>query len=200
MAAVSDKPVLTVDTIDEWEAWLAANPNADGVRLRLRRQSSTRPGITYAEALDSALCFGWIDGQAGALDTDYSLRVFTPRRSRSMWSQRNRDHVARLRQAGRMRPRGLAEVERAQADGRWDAAYRQKDAPVPDDLQAALDANPEARAFFAELSAQNRFAILFRIGNVKRATTRAAKIEMFVAMLEQGQAPHPQRTRPDPSA
>ncbi len=199
MAAASDKPVLAVDSVEEWEAWLAANPDADGVRLRLRKQSSGQPGITYAEALDSALCFGWIDGQAGALDADYSLRVFTPRRSRSMWSQRNRDHVARLQQAGRMRPRGLAEVERAQADGRWDAAYRQKDAPVPDDLLRALDASPRAKAFFAGLSSQNRFAILFRLGNVKRATTRAAKIEMFVAMLEEGQTLHPQRMRPGPS-
>lgn len=192
MAAVSDKPVLAVDSVEEWEAWLAANPDADGVRLRLRKKSSTQPGITYDEALDSALCFGWIDGQSGRLDDDYSLRVFTPRRSRSMWSQRNREHVERLSQAGRMRPAGLAEVERARADGRWDAAYRQKGAAVPDDLQAALDASPAARAFFAELSAQNRFAILFRIGNVKREATRAAKIQTFVTMLEQGQTPHPQ--------
>jgi uncharacterized protein YdeI (YjbR/CyaY-like superfamily) len=192
MAAVADKPVLAVESVEEWESWLAANPESDGVRLRLRKKSSTGPGITYDEALDSALCFGWIDGQSGALDQDYSLRVFTPRRRRSMWSQRNRDHVARLTEAGRMRPSGLAEVERARADGRWDAAYRQKDAAVPADLQAALDASPKARAFFAELSAQNRFAILFRIGNVKRETTRAAKIATFVAMLEQGQALHPQ--------
>jgi uncharacterized protein YdeI (YjbR/CyaY-like superfamily) len=108
-----------------------------------------------------------------------------------MWSQRNRDHVARLTEAGRMRPPGLAEVERAKGDGRWDAAYRQKDATMPPDLQAALDANPKALAFFAELSAQNRFAILFRIGNVKRETTRAAKIATFVAMLERGETIHP---------
>jgi uncharacterized protein YdeI (YjbR/CyaY-like superfamily) len=191
MAAVADKPILTVDSVDEWEAWLAANPDSDGVRLRLRKKASSRPGITYDEALDSALCFGWIDGQSGALDQDYSLRVFTPRRRRSMWSQRNRDHVARLTEAGRMRPPGLAEVERAKGDGRWDAAYRQKDATMPPDLQAALDANPKALAFFAELSAQNRFAILFRIGNVKRETTRAAKIATFVAMLERGETIHP---------
>jgi uncharacterized protein YdeI (YjbR/CyaY-like superfamily) len=197
MAAVVDKPILAVESAAEWEDWLAANPDSDGVRLRLRKKSADRSitGISYAEALDSALCFGWIDGQAGALDDHYSLRVFTPRRSRSMWSQRNREHVARLREAGRMRPSGLAAVEQAQADGRWDAAYRQKDAPVPADLQQALDASPAANRFFAELSAQNRFAILFRVGNVKRESTRAAKIQKFVAMLEQGQAPYPQRGR-----
>jgi uncharacterized protein YdeI (YjbR/CyaY-like superfamily) len=194
--------VLAVDSVEEWERWLAANAGVDGVRLRLRKTSSARSGvvgITYAEALDSALCFGWIDGQAGALDEDYSLRVFTPRRARSMWSQRNRDHVARLTEAGRMRPSGLAEVERAKADGRWDAAYRQKDAPVPDDLRLALDANPAAKARFAELTAQNRFAILFRIGNVKREATRAAKIQQFVEMLERGETIHPQRTKPGPN-
>jgi uncharacterized protein YdeI (YjbR/CyaY-like superfamily) len=195
MAAVSDKPMLTVDSVEEWESWLAANPATDGVRLRLRKKASTKPGITYAEALDSALCFGWIDGQAGALDDDYSLRLFTPRRAGSLWSQRNRDHVARLSDAGRMRSGGLAEVERAKADGRWDAAYRQRDAPVPDDLQSALEANPRAKANFTELTAQNRFAILFRIANVKRAAARAAKIQTFVAMLEQGETIYPQRVR-----
>jgi uncharacterized protein YdeI (YjbR/CyaY-like superfamily) len=196
MAAVSDKPILVVDSVDEWEDWLTANPDSDGVRLRLRKKSSKRPGITYPEALDSALCFGWIDGQAGSLDDDYHLQVFTPRRTRSLWSQRNRDHVARLTEAGRMRAGGLAEVERAQADGRWDAAYRQKDASVPEDFQVALEASPAAQAFFAELTAQNRFAILFRIGNVKRAATRAAKIQTFVTMLENGETVHPQRKKP----
>jgi uncharacterized protein YdeI (YjbR/CyaY-like superfamily) len=151
MAGVSDKPVLEVNTVEEWEAWLADDPDPGGVRLRLRKKASQRPGITYAEALDSALCFGWIDGQVGALDEDYHLQVFTPRRPRSVWSQRNRDHVARLIAAGRMRSAGLVEVERAKADGRWEAAYRQKDALVPDDLQAALDASPDAAALFAKL-------------------------------------------------
>jgi uncharacterized protein YdeI (YjbR/CyaY-like superfamily) len=197
MAAVSDKPVLVVSSVDEWESWLAANASTDsgahGVRLRLRKNASTQPGITYAEALDGALCFGWIDGQAAAFDGDYTLRVFTPRRARSMWSQRNREHVERLTSKGRMQPAGIAEVERAQADGRWDAAYRQKDAPVPADLQAALDASPQAAAFFAELTSQNRFAILFRINSVKREATRAAKIRTFVTMLENRETVHPQR-------
>jgi uncharacterized protein YdeI (YjbR/CyaY-like superfamily) len=196
MAGVSDKPVLEVNTVEEWEAWLADDPDPGGVRLRLRKKASQRPGITYAEALDSALCFGWIDGQVGALDEDYHLQVFTPRRPRSVWSQRNRDHVARLIAAGRMRSAGLVEVERAKADGRWEAAYRQKDALVPDDLQAALDASPDAAALFAKLTSQNRFAILFRINSVKRAETRAAKIAGFVAMLDRGETPHPQSTKP----
>lgn len=196
MVGVADKPVLEVDTVEEWEAWLASGPDRAGVRLRLRKKASTRPGITYAEALDSALCFGWIDGQAGALDEDYYLQVFTPRRPRSLWSQRNRDHVNRLVAAGRMHAAGVAEVEQAKSDGRWDAAYRQKDAPVPDDLQAALDASPKARAQFARLSSQNRFAILFRINSVKRAQTRAAKIAGFIAMLESGETVYPQRARP----
>jgi uncharacterized protein YdeI (YjbR/CyaY-like superfamily) len=199
VVAVSDKPVLALDSVEEWESWLAANADSDGVRLRLRKKSSAQPGISYDEALDGALCFGWIDGQANSLDADYSLRVFTPRRARSMWSKRNREHVERLSKAGRMRPRGLAEVERAQADGRWDAAYRQKDAAVPDDLQRALDGHPQAAAFFARLTAQNRFAIVFRIGNVKRASTRAAKIDTFIAMLERGETPYPQKAKPDPS-
>lgn len=196
MAGVTDKPVLHVDTGEEWETWLAADTERVGVRLRLRKKASTRPGITYAEALDIALCFGWIDGQAGALDEDYHLQVFTPRRPRSVWSQRNRDHVGRLIAEGRMRPTGLVEVERAKSDGRWDAAYRQKGAPVPDDLQAALDASPEATAQFAKLSSQNRFAILFRVNGVKREQTRAAKIAGFIAMLERGETVHPQRDKP----
>lgn len=196
MVSVADKPILEVATVAEWEAWLETHLDSDGVRLRLTKKGTTLPGIAYPEALDSALCFGWIDGQAGALDEHYSLRVFTPRRSRSPWSQRNRDHVARLIAEGRMRSAGLAEIDRAKADGRWDAAYRQKDAEVPADLQAALNANPKAAEFFPKLSSQNRFAILFRIGAVKRPETRAAKIATFVAMLERGETVYPQKEKP----
>lgn len=196
MGANNAKPILLPETVREWEEFLEANPGHDGVRVQLRKKNSTVVGITYPEALDAALCFGWIDGQAGGLDADYHLQVFTPRRPRSVWSQRNRDHVARLTAEGRMRPAGLAEVERAKADGRWEAAYRQKDSPVPDDLRAALDASPAAAAFFATLSAQNRWAILFRIDGVKRAETRAAKIAGYVEMLERGETLYPQRAAP----
>jgi uncharacterized protein YdeI (YjbR/CyaY-like superfamily) len=193
MVGVQDKPILEVDTLAEWETFLDAHPDSDGVRLRLRKKVSHKPGITYAEALDGALCFGWIDGQAGKLDDDYHLQVFTPRRKRSMWSQRNREHVERLTADGRMRPAGQLQIVLAKADGRWDAAYRQKGAEVPTDLQAALDASPAATQFFAKLSSQNRFAIVFRVGNVKRADTRARKIAEYVAMLERGETLHPQK-------
>jgi uncharacterized protein YdeI (YjbR/CyaY-like superfamily) len=195
MVAVKDKPIVKVDDVAGWEAFMEANPDHDGVRLRLRKKASPQPGITYAEALDAALCFGWIDGQAGALDDDYHLQVFGPRRKRSVWSKRNQEYIERLTAAGRMRPLGLAQVDQARADGRWDAAYRQKDAEVPAHLQAALDANAIAALFFGQLSSQNRWAILFRIGNVKRAETRAAKIATYVEMLERGETIYPQRPR-----
>ena len=187
MAAVGDKRILHVDSVEEWDAYLAGEPDPDGVRLRLRKKHAAVPGIAYPEALDVALCHGWIDGQAGRLDDQYHLQVFTPRRSRSIWSQRNRDHVERLTAEGRMRPAGLAEVERAKADGRWDAAYRQKDAPVPPDFQAALDAAPDAAAFFATLSGTRRWPFLFRLGNLKRAETRERRIREYVELLSRGE-------------
>ena len=193
MVGVQDKPLVSMQTVGEWEAFLDQHQDSDGVRLKLRKKASTLPGITYAEALDAALCFGWIDGQRGSLDDDYHVQVFTPRRPRSIWSQRNRDHVERLTAQGRMRASGQAQIDRAKADGRWDAAYRWKDAEVPPDLQEAIDARPAAAAFFAQLSSQNRFAIIFRLGNVKRADTRARKITTFVAMLERGETLHPQK-------
>jgi uncharacterized protein YdeI (YjbR/CyaY-like superfamily) len=194
MGANSEKQLLHFTTQSQWHQWLAANPeHTEGVRLKLRRKGGSQPGIDYAEALDVALCFGWIDGQSSALDEDFHIRVFTPRRARSVWSQVNRDHVARLAEEGRMQPAGIAAVEAAKADGRWEAAYRQSTQEVPEDLRLALDANPTAAAFFATLSAQNRFSILFRIGSVKRAQTRAARIADFVAMLERGETVHPQK-------
>ncbi|CAN5369451.1 YdeI/OmpD-associated family protein [soil metagenome] len=192
MASFADKPIHYFATQAEWEAFLEADPSDDGVRLQLRKKTSSAPGITWQEALDVALCHGWIDGQTGRFDNDYTLQAFTPRRKNSPWSQINQGHVARLIDEGRMREAGHAEIERAKADGRWDAAYRQKDAETPDDLQAALDANPAAAAFFAALGKQNRFAILFRIGNVKRAETRARKIAEYVAMCERGEKIYPQ--------
>jgi uncharacterized protein YdeI (YjbR/CyaY-like superfamily) len=193
MVAHANKVVLHFVAQTEWHSWLAENhARPDGVRLQLLRKGSSKPGISYAEALDEALCFGWIDGQIGALDADYYLDGFSPRRARSVWSQINRDHVERLIAEGRIQPSGFAAIDAAKADGRWDAAYRQKDASIPEDLQAALDANPPAAEFFVTLSGQNRFAMIFRIGNVKRAETRAAKIAGFVAMLERGETIYPQ--------
>jgi uncharacterized protein YdeI (YjbR/CyaY-like superfamily) len=148
--------------------------------------------VRHAEALDVALCFGWIDGQAKAIDEQWYVQRFTPRRKRSMWSKINREKVAALIDAGRMRPAGLAEIERAKADGRWDAAY---DSPatstVPDDLRAALDASPAASEAFDGLSSQNRYAILHRVQTAVKPETRARRIAKFVGMLERGERLYP---------
>lgn len=189
VVANSEKPVLLVETVEAWEGWLEANPDHPGVRLKMRKKRSSAPGITYDEALESALCFGWIDGQIYGFDDDYSLQVFTPRRPRSVWSQRNVGIVERLTEAGRMRPPGLTQVERAQADGRWDAAYSQRGMVVPADLQAALDSLPAAAATFAALTAQQRFGIVFRLDGAVRPETRARKLADYVALLADGRSP-----------
>jgi uncharacterized protein YdeI (YjbR/CyaY-like superfamily) len=156
--------------------------------VKIAKKGSGIPTVAYPEVLDTALCFGWIDGQRKALDDRYFLQRFTPRRARSRWSQINRDKVAALTKAGRMRPAGLAEVERAKADGRWDAAYAGvRTMEVPDDLQRELDARPDAAAFFATLNSQNRYSILYRLHDAKRPETRARRLAKFVAMLEAGE-------------
>jgi uncharacterized protein YdeI (YjbR/CyaY-like superfamily) len=183
---MADRPVYDF-TIEQWEAYLAGNPDPGGVRLKLRKKNSSAPGITWSEALDVALCYGWIDGQANRLDEDYTLNGFSPRRKNSPWSQVNREHVARLIEEGRMRPAGIAEIERAKADGRWDAAYRQRDAVAPADLQAALDANTEAAAYLASLTKVERFRIYFRLGNIKTPAVRAARIRDVVEKAARGE-------------
>ncbi|WP_231600555.1 YdeI family protein [Salinibacterium sp. SWN248] len=179
VASFVDKTILDV-TIAEWTAYLESEPSLEGVRLKLRKKLSKATGITWSEALDVALCFGWIDGQMARLDDDYTLQAFTPRRKNSPWSQVNRDHVARLIEEGTMRPGGLAEVERAQADGRWDAAYSQKNMTTPPDLQAALDANPASAAFHASLTRSMRFQIYARLTGIKTPAVRAARIRDVV--------------------
>lgn len=193
MVSHADKPIVHADTVAEWERLIESGEHPGGVRLRLRKTATKKPGLLWSEALDVALCFGWIDGQRDGLDDEFYLQSYGPRTVRSPWSQINQGHVARLIAEGRMREGGQAEIDRAKGDGRWDAAYRQKDAPVPDDLRAALDASPAAAEFFEKLSSQNRFAILFRIGSVKRAETRERKIATFVAMLERGETIYPQK-------
>ena len=189
-----DPEVLPFATPEEWEAWLRAHHQTvtAGVWIKFARKGSGIPTVTYRDALQVALRFGWIDGQARSHDESWYLQRFTPRRARSIWSKRNRDFATALIEAGEMEPAGLREVERAKADGRWDAAY---DAPststVPDDLQAALDANPAATEFFAGLDRQNRYAILHRVQTAKRPETRARRIEKFVAMLAAGEKIHP---------
>jgi uncharacterized protein YdeI (YjbR/CyaY-like superfamily) len=186
MASFADKPILDV-TIDEWRDYLEGDPDDAGVRLKLRKQRSTAPGITWSEALDVALCYGWIDGQSSRFDDDYTLQSFTPRRKNSPWSRINRDHVARLIEEGRMRPAGLAEVERAKADGRWDAAYRMRDAAPSPELQAALDASPAAAAFLESLTKAERFQIYFRLAGIKTPAVRAARIADVVEKAARGE-------------
>jgi uncharacterized protein YdeI (YjbR/CyaY-like superfamily) len=155
------------------------------VWLRLAKKASGIRSISYGEALEVALCFGWIDGQKKSADEHYWLQKFTPRSERSMWSKINREKALKLIEAGQMKPAGLKEIERAKANGRWDAAYDSSSkATVPSDFQAALDASARAGSFFATLDSRNRYAILFRIQNVKKAETRARRIEQFIEMLE----------------
>lgn len=187
MASFDQKPIHFFTSTQQWQQFLENDPPDAGIRLKLRKKSSSAPGITWQEALDVALCYGWIDGQVGRFDADYTLQAFTPRRRNSPWSQINREHVARLTAEGRMRPGGLAEVERAKADGRWDAAYRQKDAAPPADLQAALDANPEAAAFFVSLPAIERFRVYFRLDGIKTPAVRAARIRDVIEKAARGE-------------
>jgi uncharacterized protein YdeI (YjbR/CyaY-like superfamily) len=186
---------LTFPTAADWEAWLEEQHAASTEAwLKIARASSTHTTVTHAEALDVALCFGWIDAVRRKLDGDHFLQRFTPRTPRSKWSQRNREKVEALTAAGRMRPPGLREVERAKADGRWDAAYAgQATISVPDDLRRELDARPAAAAFFASLDSRNRYAILYRLEDAKRPETRARRLAQFVAMLEAGETIHPAR-------
>lgn len=186
-------PVLAFASRDIWEAWLAKHGAASpGVWLKFAKKSSGIASLAKPEAIEGALAFGWIDGQLDRFDEQFWLVRFTPRKSNSKWSQNNLDTVARLLAEGRMAPQGLVEMERAKADGRWDAAYApQSKAEPPDDLRAALDAQPAAKAFFATLSGANRYAILYRIHDAKTERTRATRIAKFTAMLARNQTIHP---------
>jgi uncharacterized protein YdeI (YjbR/CyaY-like superfamily) len=187
-----DLPVQSFASAAEFEEWLDANhPTVPGVWLKIAKKATGIDTVTHAEALEIALCYGWIDGQRQAHDEQWFLQRFTPRKPRSRWSRINRDKATALIESGAMKPAGLREVERAKADGRWDAAYEgQRSATVPGDLQAALDANPKAREFFGTLSSQNRYAILYRLQDAKRPETRARRLEKFVAMLNRGETLH----------
>ena len=185
-------PVLAFPNLPAFEVWLAAQPaDSPGLWLKLAKQGNTGPALSKAEAIDAALCHGWIDGQLNPYDENWWLIRFTPRKPRSKWSQKNRERAEQLIVEGRMSGPGLAAVDAARADGRWDAAYASASrAEIPADLQAALDANPEAAAFFATLTGANRYAVLYRISAVKRAETRARKIADFVAMLARHETLH----------
>jgi uncharacterized protein YdeI (YjbR/CyaY-like superfamily) len=185
-------PILAFSDLMALERWLEAQPaGSPGLWIKFAKAGSGVASVSKAEAIDAALCHGWIDGQLDKYDDTYWLTRFTPRKARSKWSQVNRTRAAELIEAGRMGPRGLAQIEAAKADGRWDAAYAPASkAEVPPDLQAALDESPQAAAFFATLTGANRYAILYRIGAVKKPETRARKIAGFIAMLERGETVH----------
>ncbi len=184
-------PILLFAAPAALEAWLEENEEADGVWLKIAKKGAPEPSVTYAEALEVALCFGWIDSQKRGLDETHFLQRFTPRRPRGRWSKINREKAEALIESGRMRPAGLAEVEAARADGRWEAAYEgQKTATVPPDLQRELDANPAAAEFFASLDGANRYAILYRLDEAKKPETRERRLRKFVAMLERGEKIH----------
>jgi len=185
-------PIIAFNDRAALERWLEARPpNSPGLWIKLAKAGSGIESVTKAEAIDAALCHGWIDGQLDKYDDAFWLTRFTPRKARSKWSQVNRTRAEELIEAGRMRPQGLARIEAARADGRWDAAYAPASkAEVPPDFQAALDRSPKAAAFFATLTGANRYAILYRIGTVKKPETRARKIVNFIGMLERHEKVH----------
>jgi uncharacterized protein YdeI (YjbR/CyaY-like superfamily) len=188
-----DLPVIPFASRDDWEAWLVQNhDSADGLWIKIAKKASGIATVTHAEALEVALCYGWIDGQRDRLDDSWFLQRFTPRRARSKWSQVNRGKVTELIERGLMQPAGLREVERAKADGRWDAAYESwRTATVPDDLRRELDRNPSAREAFDALDSRNRYAILYRLHDAKRPETRARRLAEFVRMLAEGRRLYP---------
>lgn len=190
----TDYPIKLFHGQKSWDSWLARNgASKPGLWLRIAKKDSGLKSVNYAEALDVALCHGWIDGQKLPENARTWLQKFTPRRARSIWSKINCEKTRVLIAAGRMRPAGQAEIDRAKADGRWKAAYHpQKSNRVHPELAKALAKNPKARAFFAVLSSRNRFAILFRVTTAKKPETRAKRIADFVARLARGEAPYPQ--------
>jgi uncharacterized protein YdeI (YjbR/CyaY-like superfamily) len=192
-----DEPILPFETTAALERWLAKyHATAGSLWIKYAKKGSGQRSITWTEAVDVVLCYGWIDGQAKSFDEHYYLQRFTPRRATSVWSRINRERVARLIEAGRMQPAGFAEVERAKADGRWEAAYDSpKTATVPDDLERALARNRIAKAAFAKLDATNRYAILHRLQTAKQPQTRTRRLAQFVAMLEAGKTLHPVRKK-----
>jgi len=188
-----DPAALRCHSARTFETWMRKHHStSQGVWLEIAKPGAPEATITYAEAVEIALCYGWIDGQKKTRDATHWLQRFTPRRPRSMWSKVNRARAEALGVAGRMQPAGQAEIERAKADGRWDAAYDSaRTAAVPSDLQAALDAQPTAKAFFSTLDAANRYAVLWRVQTAKKPETRARRIETLVAMLARGEKIHP---------
>ncbi len=179
------RPILSFATQQDWEKWLQKHQSGTaGIWLKIARKGAGTDSLTYAEALEGALCYGWIDGQKASLDQQSWLQKFTPRHAKSIWSRVNREKATALIAAGRMKPAGLRQVELARADGRWDRAYASPSrTTIPADLQREFDKNPKAEAFFRTLDSANRYSILFRIQTAKRAETRAARIQKHIEML-----------------
>ena len=186
-------PILLFDSLQEWEGWLDAHhTQPQGVWLKLAKKDAPVASVSYAEALDGALCYGWIDGQKKPYDSAFWLQKFTPRRSKSGWSKVNTGKAIRLIEAGKMTPAGLREVDAARQDGRWDAAYEsQSNLTIPDDFQVELDRHPQAKEFFGTLNKVNRYAMCYRIATAKKPETRQARIDKFIAMLTNGEKIHP---------
>jgi uncharacterized protein YdeI (YjbR/CyaY-like superfamily) len=192
MSTKDDLPILQFDTQSDWATWLRRyHESSQGAWLKFAKKGSGVTTVTHPEALEEALCYGWIDGQAAQFDETFYLIRFTPRRPRSKWSQINREKVERLTAERRMKPAGLAQVQAAKEDGRWDAAYPPASAAtVPEDLQRALDENPKAKAFFKTLTGANRYAIIYRVHDAKRPETRARRIAQYVALLAEHRTLH----------
>jgi uncharacterized protein YdeI (YjbR/CyaY-like superfamily) len=187
-----EQRIKSFPTAAKWRAWLEKNfAKSTGVRLRLFKKSSGKKSVTHDEALDEALCFGWIDAQSNKYDDESWLQKFTPRRPRSIWSKRNREHIARLIEEGRMTPAGLKEVEAAKKNGRWDAAYDSpKNMEVPEDFLEKLKRDKKAYAFFKTLNRANTYAIAWRLATAKKAETRERRMKVFLEMLSQGEKLH----------
>jgi uncharacterized protein YdeI (YjbR/CyaY-like superfamily) len=190
---IDDDPTALFDSQEAWRDWLdKQHSESSGVWVRIAKKGSRHPTVSYAEALDVAICYGWIDGLKRPLDDEFWLQRFTPRRAKSKWSQVNVTKATALIASGLMQPAGLRQVELAKADGRWEAAYpSHSTATVPDDLAAALDAEPKAREFFENLNSTNRYAIIYRVQDAKRPEMRVSRIAKFVAMCAAGERLHP---------
>lgn len=195
-------PILAFATAKLFEKWVVRQgPGSKGLWLKLAKQGAGVPSVSKQQAIEVALCHGWIDGQLNPYDDKFWLIRFTPRSARSRWSEINRATVTRLMAEGRVCAAGQAQVEGAKLDGRWQGAYApQSSATVPPDLQAALDANPAAKTFFATLAGANRYAVLYRVQDARTALTRQRRIEQFIGMLERNEVVHPPRTKPDSKA
>jgi len=193
MKKVDTLPIISFATQQDWEAWLKEHHTATtGMWLKIAKKDTGIPSLSYAEALESALCYGWIDGQKAPCDEQYWLQKFTPRGPKSLWSQVNCDKATALLASGRMQPAGIQQVELAKADGRWEAAYAsQSKITIPDDFQRELDKNQKAKEFFTTLNSVNRYAILFRIHTAKKPATRSARIKTFIEMLSDHQKLYP---------